>query len=75
MKYKCKLFVILLALFPLTGGIGLHKLYLDQPMLFKFSLAFSLAGISYMVAIHDAIKFMFMPVHVFNQKYNGRKII
>lgn len=66
-----KLSAVLLALF--VGGLGLHRLYLNQVGLFILYLLLAITGISAFIALIDAVIWIFMDNDMFNEKYFPEK--
>lgn len=62
---------IVLAFF--LGGLGIHRFYLKQYLLGIIYLLFCWTLIPAIIALIEAIIFMFKDENTFNEKYNGFK--
>lgn len=65
---KSKLVAALLAFF--LGGLGAHKFYLGSPVLGILYLVFCWTFVPAIIALLEAIIYLFMSEEDFNRKYN-----
>ena len=68
---KSKSVAALLAFF--LGGLGAHKFYLGSPLLGILYLIFCWTFAPAIIALIEAIMFLFMSDEDFNKKYNNNK--
>lgn len=66
-KPKDKTVAVVLAL--LLGGLGLHKFYLDQPIMGLVYLLFCWTFIPVVISFFDALLLAFMSQQAFHQRY------
>lgn len=66
---KSKSTALIIALF--IGGFGVHRFYLNQPVLGILYLLFSWTFIPLVISIIDIFAFIFMSEKTFNRKYNS----